>query len=73
MSSAAATLYGAIAVTTIGMMLVVAGVIVAGLFLPGVVLIGIGMLTFAAAALLHGLSAHRADRAAQDRAPARDR
>jgi hypothetical protein len=55
LSPASVALYGAIAVTTVGMMLVVGGVIAAGLFLPGVVLIGIGMVAFAAAAVLYAL------------------
>jgi hypothetical protein len=42
----------AIAVTVIGMMLVIGGVLVTGLFLPGAVLIGVGLVGFAAAAIL---------------------
>jgi hypothetical protein len=46
-------LHAALALTVVGMMLVVAGVLAAGFFLPGVVLIGIGLAGFAAAAVLH--------------------
>jgi hypothetical protein len=53
LTRAPVVLFAAIALTTIGMMLVVAGVITPGLFMPGVILIGIGMLAFAAAAMLH--------------------
>lgn len=45
-------LYAAIAATTAGMMLVVAGVMATGLFLPGVVVIGLGMIGVAVAAAL---------------------
>jgi hypothetical protein len=49
-------LLAALAMTTIGMMLVIGGILATGLFLPGVVLIGLGIATFAAAAVLHGLA-----------------
>jgi hypothetical protein len=47
---------GALVVTIIGMMLVVAGVVATGFFLPGVVVVGLGMLGFAAAALAAAVS-----------------
>lgn len=47
--------FAGIALSVIGMMLVVAGVVTSGLFLPGVVLIGLSALAFAAAGLLHAL------------------
>jgi hypothetical protein len=53
---AALALHAAIVITTLGMMLVVAGVITTGLFLPGVLLIGIGLLVFAVAAVLSALA-----------------
>lgn len=45
--------YGAVALSIIGMMLVVAGVVATGFFMPGVVLIGVGIVGFAAGALLY--------------------
>lgn len=42
----------AVALTVIGMMLVVGGVLVTGLFLPGAILIGISMIAYAAAGVL---------------------
>lgn len=42
----------AIALTVIGMMLVVGGVLVTGLFLPGAILIAISMIGYAAAGVL---------------------
>lgn len=42
----------AVALTVIGMMLVVGGVIVTGLFLPGAILIAISMIGYALAAVL---------------------
>lgn len=53
MTRADLVLHAALALTVVGMMLVVAGVLAAGLFLPGAVLIGIGLAGFAAAAVLH--------------------
>jgi hypothetical protein len=47
---------GALVVTIIGMMLVVAGVVATGFFLPGVVAVGAGMLGFAAAAIAAAVS-----------------
>jgi hypothetical protein len=52
MPSAASVIYGAVVLTGIGMMLVVAGVVATGFFLPGVVLIAVGMAAFAAGAAL---------------------
>lgn len=43
----------AVALTVVGMMLVVAGVVASGFFLPGVVLIGIGLIGYAVAGVLH--------------------
>ena len=57
MTRADLVLHAALALTVVGMMLVVAGVLAAGLFLPGAVLIGIGLAGFAAAAVLHATSA----------------
>jgi hypothetical protein len=45
-------LLAAIALTTVGMLLVIGGILITGLFLPGAVLIGLGMAAFAAAAVL---------------------
>ena len=45
----------AVAMTVLGMMLVIASVLTAGLFLPGAVLIVIGMLKFGAAAVFSAL------------------
>jgi hypothetical protein len=56
----------AVALSVLGMMLVIGGVIVAGLFLPGVVLIGISVIGYAAAAVLH-----MGERAAAERDPTR--
>jgi hypothetical protein len=53
---AALVLHAAIVITTLGMMLVVAGVVTTGLFLPGVLLIGFGLLVFAVAAVLSALA-----------------
>jgi hypothetical protein len=61
MTRADAAVHGAIAVSVVGMMLVVAGVIAEGFFLPGVVLIVIGMIGFAAAAVLHAIAAPAGD------------
>jgi hypothetical protein len=52
MPSAVSVIYGAVVLTGIGMMLVVAGAVATGFFLPGVVLIAAGMAAFAAGALL---------------------
>ena len=43
----------AVALSVIGMMLVVGGVLTAGLFIPGVVLIVISLLGYAVAGVLH--------------------
>jgi hypothetical protein len=49
---AALAAYVGVALTVLGMMLVIAGTLAAGLFLPGVVVVGAGMIAFAAAGLL---------------------
>jgi len=43
---------GAVALSVLGMMLVIGGVLTAGLFLPGVVLIGLSLVGYWAAAVL---------------------
>ena len=43
---------GAVALSVLGMMLVIGGVLTAGLFLPGVVLIGLSLVGYGAAAVL---------------------
>ncbi|HSJ08264.1 MAG TPA: hypothetical protein VK928_00080 [Longimicrobiales bacterium] len=54
----------AVALTVVGMMLVVGGVVTAGLFFPGVILILVGMVTFAVAGVLHAVT--RAGKPARD-------
>ena len=54
----------AVALTVLGMMLVVGGVATAGLFFPGVILILVGMVTFVVAGVLHAVT--RADEPARD-------
>lgn len=58
MSPPGLVLHAALAVTVVGMMFVVAGVIATGLFLAGAVLIGLGMFGFAAAAVLDAVGGH---------------
>lgn len=53
--------YAGVALSIVGMMLVIAGVIAAGLFLPGVVILAVGMLAFAAAGLVPALHKSRRD------------
>lgn len=52
----------ALALSVVGMMLVIGGVLVSGLFLPGVVLISISMIAYIAAALLQARN-HSSDAA----------
>ena len=52
MTRAALVLYGGVILCTLGMMLIIAGVITSGLFLPGAVVILIGSLVCALAGVL---------------------
>jgi hypothetical protein len=54
----------AVALSVIGMMLVIGGVLMAGLFLPGVVVIAISLVGYAAAGVLHVREGARAEPAA---------
>ena len=53
----------ALALSVLGMMLVIGGVLTAGLFLPGVVLIGLSLVGYVAAAVLQVRQADPARRA----------
>jgi predicted membrane channel-forming protein YqfA (hemolysin III family) len=55
MRRATAVAYGAVVAATLGMMLIVAGVIATGFFMAGVVLTMAGLVAFAVAAVLHAL------------------
>jgi hypothetical protein len=57
MTRSTLVLHGGIILCTIGMMLVIAGVITSGLFVPGVVLILIGSIACAVAGVLAVLPA----------------
>jgi hypothetical protein len=55
MRRATAVAYGAVVAATVGMMLIVAGVIATGFFMAGVALTMAGLVAFAVAAVLHAL------------------
>jgi hypothetical protein len=60
---------GAVALSVLGMMLVIGGVVTAGLFLPGVILIGLSLVGYGAAAVLQARQAGPARRAAAQPPP----
>jgi hypothetical protein len=53
-------LLGGLAVATLGMALVVFGVVVSGLFFPGVYLLALGLVATAVGAMLRAAGRHRA-------------